>query len=129
MDLPNYALVLGIDEMKERRALNICRQTRELFDAIKVEIDDSYIPKIKRETDLPIIADAKLATNAVHEGSKYVGTTSKRVQKLEKKGADYIIIHLYLGPLMVEEAMDSAQKSGVKLLGLPRMTHKTSSLT
>ncbi len=128
MDLPNYALVLGIDETSERRAFKICRSAVGLMDGIKVEIDDSYIPRIKKETGLPIIADGKLAHNAVQSDKGYVGTTGKRVGKLAEKGADYVIIQLFTGPLPIEEAVDAGRKHGVKILGLPKMTHKTSGL-
>ena len=129
MDLKNYSLVLGIDVRSKERAIEICEQTYHLFDGIKIEIDCNWTNDIRKMTGLPIIYDAKLARNGVFKESEFVGTTRKSIEYFAEKGADYVIIHQFTGPLVIEEAADTAHKLGLKVLALPNMTHETSALT
>lgn len=127
----DYALVFGNDDPNERRALELCQSVSPYVDAVKIEIYGTpFIRKIKRTIDIPVISDAKLS-NIGHLGrgtKQYDGTISKKVYKLADAGADFIIIQMFPGHLTIQEAVDAGNRRGVKILGLPKMTHEGSNV-
>ncbi|WP_297513089.1 orotidine-5'-phosphate decarboxylase [Thermococcus sp.] len=97
-------LILALDVYERERALEIARETAAYLWAIKVNwpliigsgLD--IIPELKEETGLPVIADLKLAD---------IPNTNRLIAgKVFEAGADYIIVHGFVGSDSVEAVME-----------------------
>lgn len=124
----DYAVIFGNDHPDESRALQLCTSVAPYVDAIKIEFyPEQFIKQVKKNLPyIPIIVDAKLSHigHLNKDNNTYDGTMSKRVTRLAESGADFIIIQLFPGPESIREAVDTANRYGVKILGLGPMTHK-----
>src|SRR3989344_9598334 len=127
MDVKNYGIIFGNDEPDRQRSLELSESLSRYVDALKLEIYDlSFIKEVRKRVEIPIIADYKLAQIAFLNKTtrKFGGTTSKYVMQLADAGADYVICHMFPGHLTLQEAIFTAHDIGIKILGLPRMTHE-----
>ncbi len=97
-------LILALDVYERERALEIAEQTAEYLWAVKVNwpliigSGLNVITEIKQVTGLPVIADLKLAD---------IPNTNRMIAgRVFKAGADYIIVHGFVGSDSVKAAME-----------------------
>lgn len=97
-------LILALDVYERERALEIAEETRDYLWAIKVNwpliigSGVEIIRELKKRTDLPIIADLKLAD---------IPNTNRLVaRRIFAEGADYIIVHGFAGRDSVGAVME-----------------------
>ena len=132
MEVKDYGIIFGNDEPDRQRALQLSESLSQYVDALKLEIYDlSFISEVRKKINIPIIADYKIAQIAFlnRNTGKFEGTTSKYVMQLADAGADYVICHIFPGYLTLQEAISTAHDAGIKILGLPRMTHEGADIT
>ncbi|WP_457742341.1 orotidine-5'-phosphate decarboxylase [Thermococcus sp.] len=96
-------LILALDVYERERALEIACETKEYLWAIKVNwplilgSGLEIVPELKDETGLPVIADLKLAD---------IPNTNRLIaKKVFEAGADYIIVHGFVGRDSVRAVM------------------------
>jgi len=97
-------LILALDVYRRERALEIARETADYLWAVKVNwplIIGSglgIITELKRATGLPVIADLKLAD---------IPNTNRLIAKrVFEAGADYVIVHGFVGRDSVKAVME-----------------------
>ncbi len=97
-------LILALDVYERETALRIARETKEFLWGIKVNwplilgAGIGIIRELKKETELPIIADLKLAD---------IPNTHRLIAaKVFNAGADYIITHGFVGKDSVKAVME-----------------------
>lgn len=132
MEVRDYGIIFGNDEPNRKRAFELSESISQYVDGLKIEIYDlSFIKKVRKNVEIPIIADYKIAQMAFlnQATGKFEGTTSKYVKQLADAGADYVICHMFPGHLTLQEAVSTAHNIGIKILGLPRMTHQGADVT
>ncbi|NPA47806.1 MAG: orotidine-5'-phosphate decarboxylase [Thermococci archaeon] len=100
-------LILALDVYEQDRALRIATATAPYLWAIKVNwplilgSGLGVITKLKKVTDLPVIADLKLAD---------IPNTNRLVsRKVFEAGADYVIAHGFAGRDSVEAVMEEGE--------------------
>jgi len=97
-------IILALDVYERNRALKIAEETKDYLWAIKVNwplilgSGVGIIQELKERTDLPIIADLKVAD---------IPNTNKLIaKKVFDEGADYIIVHVFVGRDSVRAVME-----------------------
>ncbi len=97
-------LILALDVYERSRALKIARETRDFLWGIKINwplilgSGIGIIRELKEKTDLPIIADLKLAD---------IPNTHRLIaKKVFEEGANYIITHGFVGRDSVKAVME-----------------------
>lgn len=108
-------IILALDVETREKALKICRETADFVDAIKVgyplilNTDLAVIGELKKFKK-PIIADLKVAD---------IPFVSKRIcEAAVKSGADYVIVHGFVGGDVVK-----ACSSVAKIFVVAEMSH------
>jgi orotidine-5'-phosphate decarboxylase len=99
-------IILALDATDRKKALEVCEQAAKYVDAIKVgyplilAVGLDFIGELRR-FGKPIIADLKVAD---------IPEISRRIcQQAVKKGADYVIIHGFVGEDVVKACSEVAE--------------------
>jgi len=114
-------LILALDVMEEKKALNICETLKEQIDTIKIEYTIELaeglqiINKIKNKYQYKIICDFKVAD--------IDATNEKICDETFKAGADAIICHGFVGKDSVQACLNMANKHKKELFLLTEMSH------
>lgn len=111
----NNHIILALDVEDSKRVLQICEEVVEYIDAIKVgyplvlNTGLSVIKKLKN-FDKPIIADFKVAD---------IPEISRKICEIAtKSGADYVIVHGFVGEDVVKACSEAA-----KIFVVAEMSH------
>lgn len=111
----NNRIILALDVESEEKALQICEEVAEYIDAIKVgyplvlKTDLSIIKKLKNFKK-PVIADFKAAD---------IPEISRKICEIAtKNGADYVIVHGFVGEDVVKACSEAA-----KIFVVAEMSH------
>jgi orotidine-5'-phosphate decarboxylase len=114
-------LILALDVMSEREAIEICDSIKEYIDTIKIGYPLALaegleiIGKLKDTFGFQVICDFKVAD--------IDATNSKICDETFKAGADAIICHGFVGSDSVQACLDMAEKHGKELFLLTEMSH------
>jgi len=114
-------LILALDVMEEKKALNICETLKEQIDTIKIGYPLALaeglqiINKIKNKYQYKIICDFKVAD--------IDATNEKICDETFKAGADAIICHGFVGKDSVQACLNMANKHKKELFLLTEMSH------
>lgn len=114
-------LILALDVMSEKSAIEICSQLTEHIDTIKIGYPLtlaeglSIIKTLKDKFNFKVICDYKVAD--------IDSTNSKICNQTFKAGADAIICHGFVGSDSVQACFNSAKKYGKELFLLTEMSH------
>ncbi len=111
----NNRIILALDVEDSKRVLQICEEVAEYIDAVKVgyplvlNTSLSTIKKLKN-FNKPIIADFKVAD---------IPEISKKICEIAtKNGADYVIVHGFVGEDVVKACSEAA-----KIFVVAEMSH------
>ncbi|AEC52289.1 orotidine 5'-phosphate decarboxylase [Pyrococcus sp. NA2] len=109
-------IILALDVYEEDKALNIAKEVEDYVSMIKVNwplilgSGLGIIGKLKEETGLKIIADLKLAD---------IPNTNKLIaKKVFEAGADYIIVHPFVG----KDSVNAVKELG-EIIMVVEMSH------
>lgn len=109
-------IILALDVESKHKALEICKKVAEYVDAIKIGnplILNTGLGFIKELKFKPLIADLKIAD---------IPEISRRMcEQAVKSGADYVIVHGFVGNDVVKACSEVA-----KIFVVAEMTHKGS---
>ena len=114
-------LILALDVMSEREAIEICDDVKEYIDTIKIGYPLALaegleiIKTLKDKFAFKVICDFKVAD--------IDATNSKICDETFKAGADAIICHGFVGPDSVQACLDMANKHKKELFLLTEMSH------
>lgn len=120
MEIKNN-LILALDVLSEKKAIEICNQLTEYIDTIKIGYPltlaegISIIGILKEKFDFKVICDYKVAD--------IDATNSKICNQTFKAGADAIICHGFVGHDSVQACFNSAKKYDKELFLLTEMSH------
>ena len=114
-------LILALDVMSEREAIEICDDVKDYIDTIKIGYPLALaegleiIKTLKDKFAFKVICDFKVAD--------IDATNSKICDETFKAGADAIICHGFVGPDSVQACLDMAKKHEKELFLLTEMSH------
>ncbi len=114
-------LILALDVMSEKEAIEICESIKDYLDTIKIGYPLALaeglgiINKLKDKFGFKVICDFKVAD--------IDATNSKICDETFKAGADAIICHGFVGSDSVQACLDMANKHGKELFLLTEMSH------
>ena len=114
-------LILALDVMSEKEAMEICGDIEEFIDTIKIGYPLALaegleiIKKLKDKFGFKVICDFKVAD--------IDATNSKICDETFKAGADAIICHGFVGSDSVQACLDMANKHEKELFLLTEMSH------
>jgi len=114
-------LILALDVMSEKEAIEICENVHEYIDTIKIGYPLALaegleiIKILKDRFDFKVICDFKVAD--------IDATNSKICDETFKAGADAIICHGFVGSDSVQACLDMANKHEKELFLLTEMSH------
>ncbi|KZX11974.1 orotidine-5'-phosphate decarboxylase [Methanobrevibacter oralis] len=120
MEIKNN-LILALDVLSGKKAIEICNQLTEYIDTIKIGYPltlaegISIIGILKEKFDFKVICDYKVAD--------IDATNSKICNQTFKAGADAIICHGFVGSDSVQACFNSAKKYDKELFLLTEMSH------
>ncbi len=120
---PKNRVILALDVSNLDKAISIAKQVSKYVDGIKIGYplllrhSASCISKIKAEVGKPIIIDIKLAD------IPYINKEVARI--LKKSGADYLIMHAFVGSIAIESAIEVFGRKNIILV--VAMTHEGAS--
>ena len=114
-------LILALDVMSEKEAIEICDSINEYIDTIKIGYPLALaegleiIGKLKDKFGFKVICDFKVAD---------IDATNKKIcDETFKTGADAIICHGFVGSDSVQACLDMASKHEKELFLLTEMSH------
>ena len=114
-------LILALDVMSEKEAIEVCESIKCYIDTIKIGYPLALaegleiIKKLKDKFGFKVICDFKVAD--------IDATNSKICDETFKAGADAIICHGFVGSDSVQACLDMADKHGKEIFLLTEMSH------
>jgi len=114
-------LILALDVMSEKEAIDICDSIKDYIDTIKIGYPLALaegleiINVLKEKFGFKVICDFKVAD--------IDATNSKICDETFKAGADAIICHGFVGEDSVQACLDMAEKHEKELFLLTEMSH------
>ncbi len=120
---PKNRIILALDVTDLDKAIGIAKQASKYIDGIKIgyplllRYSASCISRIKEEVNKPVIIDIKLAD------IPYINREVASI--LKQNGADYLIMHAFIGSIAIEAAIEVFGRKNIILV--VAMTHEGAS--
>lgn len=133
--MKDYAVIFAADLPDRNMLIESISAVSPFVDGIKIaaatlmEQGSSIIKQIRDIIgDKPILVDLKVADIGFYSSSGWDGTNGKIIRSLENTGATHVTVHGFPGPASIAEAIAAAKDSGLEVLLLPLMSHKSGGL-
>jgi orotidine 5'-phosphate decarboxylase subfamily 1/orotate phosphoribosyltransferase len=124
LDLIADSSVLSKVEETKQKALSLIEKIQDHIAALKINYpltlatDLRFFQKIRQKTEVPIIADFKVAD---------IGNTAKLIaEQAFTAGADAIIVHAFVGTDPLETILKVAEKHNKGVIAVTNMSHPSS---